>query len=51
MDLSNIRVERKKKEELIDLGQYQSIFDVDIFKQLLLPYLPHLAPGKKKRHC
>jgi len=31
------------------LGQYQSIADVDTFKELLLPYLPHLGPGKKKK--
>lgn len=48
MELSSIRVGRKKNEELIDLGQYQSIFHVDTFKQLLLLYLPHLASGGKK---
>lgn len=48
MELSSIRVQRKKNEDLIDLGQHQSIFDVNTFKRLL-PYLPHLASGEKKK--
>lgn len=40
-------VVRKKSEDLIDLGQYQSVFDVDTYKQLLLPYLlPIRLQGK-----